>query len=375
MSPSMSSRQKCNGMQTTVTYPNLQSRLFMRGAAKSQPTAPFVSSKPVAAVVRWIERHVLGVRTENIPLDRPIFMLSMPRSGTTMLQDILCMHEGIAYVNNAMNRFPTMCCFIETFRKGLGLDFEAQRFIGDSVTVSPSSPSGGIAYWGQWFHMDPFSIAYHPYRIEDFSPQDLENMHDMVKRAVWCFGKPWRRFFIKMIAIYPHAELVNHLFPDARILHVVRDGRQAANSMCKQLGRWIEHQKNTGLYQEDPVNGDRFFVPYPRFPKLAENAEKFGLRDVRTAAHLWNDAASHLREIRHTFKHFYQVRYEDIVENPERELKGILEFLQLPPVPPENRNYWAHVAKVGHVQHVNRYDQFDVVEDICRDNLKYYGYL
>jgi hypothetical protein len=362
-------------METTVTYPNIQSRLLMHRVARSQPTAPVQPSPKVLAVTRWLERKLLGLDTTAVPLDRPVFLLSMPRSGTTMLQDTLCAHEGIAFVNNVMNRFPTTFCLVESMRKGLGLDFEAQRYIGDSVTVSPGSPSGGLTFWGDWFHLDPFSLAYRPIQASDFSDKDIERIHDMVKQVIWSYGQPWRRFFMKMIAVYPYAELIPHLFPDARILHVVRDGRQAANSMCKQLDRWIEHQKANGLYRRDPVHGDQFFVPYPRFPKLAENAERFGLHDVRTAAHLWNDAANHLRTVRDGFRHFYQVRYEDILANPEHELNGILEFLELPPASPENRNFWDRVKRIGHVQHVNRYAQFDVVEEICRDNLEYYGYL
>lgn len=362
-------------METVVRYPNLQSRMFLSRVARSQPTKPVTPSSPVISAVRMIERGLLGMDTKKIPLEKPCFMLSMPRSGTTMLQDTLCAHEGIAYVNNVMNRFPTMFGLVETFRKALGLDFEAERYIGDSVTVSPGSPSGAIAFWGDWFKMNPLSIAYRPVSEADFAPKDIERIHDMMKQVVWCFGKPWRRFFTKIIAIYPHAELVPHIFPDARILHVVRDGRLAANSMCKQLQRWIEHQKATGLYKVDPVNGDKFFVPYPRFPKLEENAEKYGLVDVRTAAHLWNDAADHLRKIRPVFKHFHQVRYEDILADPAGEMGKIFEFMDLPPVPKENRNFWDRIEKIGTVHHVNKYDQFDVVEDICRDNLKYYGYL
>jgi hypothetical protein len=362
-------------MQAKVTYPNLQSRLFMRRVARSQPTKPAIPPPPIAAAIRWMERHWIRVNTADIRLDRPMFMLSMPRSGTTMLQDVLCSHESVAYVNNVMNRFPTIFCFVETLRKALGLDFLAERYIGDSVSVSPGSASGAIALWGDWFHLDPYSLAYHPVRAEDFSSADVARIHETMKRVLWCYGKPWRRFFSKVIAIYPHAEVLNHLFPDARILHVVRDGRVAANSMCKQLARWIEHQKETGLYQVDPVHGDRYFVPYPRFPGLAETAARFGVGDVRTAAHLWNEAASHLRAIRHTFKNFLQVRYEDLLQEPAKQLDRILEFLELPQVPQANRAFWDRAGQIGRVQHVNRYEHFEVVEEICRDNLKYYGYL
>ena len=47
----------------------------------------------------------------------------------------------------------------------------------------------------------------------------------------------------------------------------------------------------------------------------------------------------------------------------------------MPPVEEEDRAFWDKISGVGHVRHRNTYDNFDLVEGICREHLKNRGYL
>jgi hypothetical protein len=121
--------------------------------------------------------------------------------------------------------------------------------------------------------------------------------------------------------------------------------------------------------------GDNFFIPYPRLPKLAEYIERYGPDNICTTAHIWNDVISLVNKHKGEVPFFYEVRFEDILANPEAEILKISEFCELPEITDHNAPFWQKVNEIGVVHHTNQYGNFEIVEDICRDNMKQYGYL
>ncbi len=125
------------------------------------------------------------------------------------------------------------------------------------------------------------------------------------------------------------------------------------------------------------ISGDKAktFIPFPRVPKLAEYVEQYGPGDLRTTANIWNDAISFLNENMNQLPSLYEVCFEDILTNPEKEIFKILDFCELPEVQADNARFWEKLGQVGIVQHTNRYGDFELVEEICHANMQRYGYL
>src|SRR3954447_23822330 len=116
-----------------IEYRNFLSRLILRRNVKEQFLIP-LRRRPALfeAFMRWYERR-MNIDVSQIVIDRPIILTGLPRSGTTILQDVLCTHPNLAYVTNAMNEFPTCFCAAEDLRKRLNLDFKAERYLADSL--------------------------------------------------------------------------------------------------------------------------------------------------------------------------------------------------------------------------------------------------
>ncbi len=357
-------------MSDDITFPNWGSRLLLARAAREQPFHTAKLPQVLEKFLQWYERAVLRVDTTRIRVDRPIFLIGMPRSGTTMLQDLLCAHPDVVFVNNTMNRFPTTFCAVEHFRRRLKLDFEGERYLADSVMVSASSPSDAIAFWAEWLKLDPFSVEYRQIRSADLTPAEIGRIHETIRKVIWCYGDRSKRFFNKLLAPLPHLEVVRDLFPDAKFLHIIRDARLTANSMVKLYRTEIQRQKRYKLNGEH----EQFFVPYPRFPRLAEYVRRYGAEDVRTTAHLWNDAITYLDNVRSVLPHFHEVRFEDILQDPRGEIGRALEFCELSPVSEDRESFWSKIGEVGAIHHTNRYQEFEAVEEICRDNMSKHGY-
>jgi Sulfotransferase family len=356
-------------------YSNFLSRLLLRRSVEEQFLIP-LRPLPAAfeAFMKWYERRVLKIDVEHIAIDRPIFLIGLPRSGTTILQDTLCSHPELAYVTNAMNEFPTCFCAAEDLRKRLGLDFKAERYLSDSLEVRPGSANEGLAILARWAGVDLYSLQYQELRTEDFPPQKIAEGLNLIKKIIWCFGSGPHRLFNKNPGLLPYMLMLKDIFPDCKIIHLIRDPRLCANSMVKlcRLNQAQEVRTRETLGCADHRRD--LFLPYPRLPTLAGYVEKFGSDSIYTAAHLWNDAVSFVGQHQNEMPFFKVVRYEDILANPQVEILKILDFCELPEVEDLGAPFWTAIKKIGVIHHTNAYGNYDLIEFICRDNMRQYGY-
>ncbi|MHC4175971.1 MAG: sulfotransferase family protein [Planctomycetota bacterium] len=364
-------------MSGKVEYPNLRSRILLRSVFKHQYVIPEEPPRWLEYFLKWYEKRVLRVDTSGIDIDRPIFIVALPRAGTSIVQDIICAHPDVSYITNSMHLFRTCFCGLEHLRRKFNLNAKAPRYLGDSISVDAEAPTDAVVFWGEWFKEDPYSLEYVERTIEDFSHEEIEHIKETIRKVIYCFGGRACRFVSKNPALLPHTLLLKDLFPDAKFVHLVRDPRMAANSLVK-LCRLDRQQfaKICGKgYRTGILAADRPLIPYPRLPNLAENVEKYGAEDVRTTAHLWNDAISFVNRNKDKLPTFYEVRYEDILADPQKEVFGILEFCELPEPGKDKTKFWEKLGEFGVIRHKNVYGEFDVVESICRDNMQQYGYL
>lgn len=358
----------------SIKYANLASRLFMKPLFENQWVIPERPPRYAEQFLKWYENKRLAVDITNIGIDRPIFLISLPRCGSSMLQDIICSHPEVAYITNMMDTFRDCLCAAEHFRQKLGFNVRGERFLKDSVEVDGGSPADPVGTWAAWFKQDPFDVAHQELTLESFPTEDIEKVKDSIRKVIWCFGGKATRFECKTPALLPHALLLKEMFPDAKFIHLVRDARASANSLLK-LFRLCNEQLITIRKRKGLPAPESPFIPYPRMARLQGYIDEFGPDDIRTTAHLWNEGVEFVHKNQHLLPNFHEVRYEDILADPQSEIRRILDFCELPHPDENEQTFWGKVAKVGVVHHKNAYDSFDVVEEICRENMLKLGYL
>jgi hypothetical protein len=357
-----------------MEFPNWWSRLLLKTMFQRQFLIPENPPWLFETFLKSVERWLLRVDIREIRIDRPVFLLGLPRSGTTMLQDICCTHPDLAYITNAMHQFHTCFCAADMARRKLKLDAKGERYLGDSVQVEGGSPNEGLKFWAEWLGWDPHNPRYLPREPESFTQAEVDRIHETLRKIVWCFGRPWRRFFSKNPAIIPDLPRLHRLFPDGKYVHIIRDPRNCANSMRKlyQLEQrqlaFIRSQRKHGYYD------DKEFIPYPRVPKLGDYLDQWGPDDVRTTAHVWKDSIAIANEWKDRLGSYLEVRFEDILADPKRQMARIFEFCELPAIREDNTKFWDKVNEVGHTHHKNKYADFEVIESICREEMKDLGY-
>jgi len=353
-------------------YPNLLSRLLLRRGFASQFAFPITDSRKLTRRLEILERLLPRPRHLE-PLTAPIVVAGLPRTGSTWLQTLLCAHPDVAYITHLTHHFPTCFRAANLVTGLLGIDAKGERFIGDSVVHSLKSPSEGTLFWGEWLGWDPACLTDDPVRLADLGPGTIRDVHDTLSRVVALFG-PGKRFFTKNPAFIPYVPALSGLFPDARIIHLVRDPRPTANSMIKLL-RACRTQLATVKASGRPLSmrlDD--FVPYPRLPRLAEYVGRFGADDVRATARLWRDAALFMEDLAPSLPNLLTVRFESVLADPAGSVARILEFCRLSPLPADNPAMAALYARTGKVAHVNDYGDYALVADICREAMARLGY-
>lgn len=354
-------------------YANWWSRIILAGQFERQFIVPCTPHPAVRALIRSIERGILHPRLDGIEIHKPIFLVGLHRSGTTMVQDLICSLPQAAYITNVMNAYPDALCAAELVRRYCRLDITGERYLADGVQVNGGTPNEGVALWQRWLNEDPHDWRSVELRRDDLGESRIARLFDDLRRVLWCFRPHATRFFCKNPCLLPHVEMLAELFPDAKFLHVVRDPRDCANSMVKlyrltqqQLDR-IRSRGRHGVYDAQP------FMPFPRLPRLAEYVESFGADDVRTTAALWRDGVKRLHDAKSKLGAYLEVRYEDIVVDPEFALRRILEFCELD-APPDGALYFQKLRSVVRAPRSASYGQFDIIESICGNEMRRLGY-
>jgi len=355
----------------TTRYANLLSRLAMRNGFSYQFAFPILDNRRLLRRLAFLERFLPRPRLE--PVREPIFVIGLPRTGSTWLQTLLCAHPDVAYVTHFAHHTAPYFHAATLLARLLHLDASGERFIGDSVVHSLHSPSEGTLLWGEWFGMDPACLTYDPFTAADLGPQTVAEIKETLARVTALFG-PGKRFFAKNPAFIPYTPALAGMFPDARFLHLVRDPRPTANSMVKlllacraQLCRINASGKTLAMRLTD-------FVPYPRLPRLAEYVARFGADDVRATARLWRDATYFMEALAPDVPHMLTVRFESVLADPAGSMARILDFCRLPPLPEDSPAMAALYAQTGKVAHVNAYGEYDLITDICREAMPRVGY-
>lgn len=353
-------------MKQKNQYPNWWSKLFFKKKFENQFFIPIPSSKLETAVFKYLEKRNFDLDFSHIKIVKPIFIVGLPRSGTTMLYNLLCAHENAAYITNSINACPESICTIEWLRKKYKLNASGERFLKDSIITDFGSPSEPALLWGKWMGRDVDTLYWEEKRLAHFSIEKVHEIYKDIKRILYTFGglhSNKKRFICKYPVMQTELRMVQDLFPDAHFIHIVRDSRPAANSLLK-----LYHLTNDQI-KKIKHPWVKYIVPYPRVKTLQGYIEQYGADDIRTTANIWKDSIELVHKTALDLKNYIEVRYEDIVKNPTEELTKLFKFCSLTYPQKSNTAFQHEFDIVGETHHTNNYKDYEIIEEITKDML------
>lgn len=206
--------------------------------------------------------------------NRPMpFIVGTGRCGTTLLRLILDSHPQVA--------IPAETHFIPAVAQGAAGPSDPRRNFFDAVTESRNWSKFGLAasaYWQEVAVIEPFDTS-----------QGLRAFYRTYARR---FNKP--RWGDKTPAYLLSMRLIERLLPEAHFVHVIRDGRDVALSVLPLLDR----------------DGAR--------------------HTLEEGAQWWVTRLTRGHQEAQGITHYLEIRYEDLVDHPARELARVCAFLELP---------------------------------------------
>jgi Sulfotransferase family len=202
------------------------------------------------------------------------FVVGAPRSGTTLLRLMLDAHPDLA--------IPPETYFIPRAEKRWR---NARRRREDPVEAYLDEVTGHKR-WPD-FHLD--ADAYRD-RVRAAQPRNVgDAVRTFYEMYIEKVGKP--RWGDKTPFYVRKMEVIQSVLPEARFIHIVRDGRGVALSI---MDLW------------------------------------FGPDTIEEAATFWVARIDEAREKARGLGHYIEVRYEDLVRDPEPQLRRICELVELP---------------------------------------------
>lgn len=257
--------------------------------------ALFDGALPSGAVRRQIppitEEEIAEVKT-FFPLDK-FFVFGHARSGTTLLARLLRLHPEVHcnYQAHFFTRPPLLQSMVADEEVGAWLSRRSNR-------------------WN---------------RGRDLSPVVLRVVADFImEREARLLGK--RIVGDKSPNSLMHGEsvrLMHRLYPDARLIFIVRDGRDAAVS--HRFQSFIDSPQHL---RADDLQIRRDFAHNPE-PFLNGERSIFTRHGIRQAAESWVENVTETKRVGRELygERFITLRFEDMVANPWEQISRLWNFL------------------------------------------------
>ncbi|MDH2423937.1 sulfotransferase [Sphaerisporangium sp. TRM90804] len=236
------------------------------------------------------------------------FLIGSGRCGSTMLYKVLAGHPDVRFLSNVDDRVRLLP---GTIGRCQGMLYRHTPARWSGWRLRPSEGQRVLAREVSPALVDPFRDLTNA----DLTPWMARRVRDFFDGlAADRGGRVVHKF-----TGWPRVALLHEVFPRARFVHIVRDGRAVANSWL-QTPWWRGHlgEEGWGL------------GPLPE--AYAREWDGEGRCLVHLAAIGWKMLMDAFEEARAGLAPdlWLQVRYEDLLADPRKQVDVILDFLGLP---------------------------------------------
>jgi len=259
--------------------------------------------RPLTTRGRWINPLVFANLSllKALPpmgaVDRPIFITGMGRSGTTILGVVLSMHKDVGFLNEPKAMWHAI-------------------YSGEDVV-------------GNYTQGD----ASYRLHAEDCSKQTAATAHHLFAGYLRLGGNT--RLVDKYPELVFRVGFVRSIFPDAKIIFLVRNGWDT----CQSIMQWSQREgKEQGEEIHDwwGIDGRKWHLmvqqllrPDPQYTSLLPIVETLDDHRLMAAVEWIITMREGLRQLQCAPEAVLMVRYEELISNPRETLRHITTFTEL----------------------------------------------
>lgn len=287
-----------------------------------------------------------------------VFIVGTGRCGSTLIHEVLAKHRSFGFVSNIEDKFSLIN------RRGCWNNYFYRTKIGEytnkgSIRFAPSEAYKLIS--------------------KEVSPIYQNSSRDLIDKDV----TPWleKRFklffetrnnsqrkpvFTHKYTGWSRMSFFSKIFPEAKFIHIVRDGRAVANSWL-QMPWWGGYRgPENWLWGELSQDYKSEWLDSGRsFPALAAISWKILMESYHEAEKQLND------------DRYLRLRYEDVITNPRENFENMLSFCDVQWDMNFDKHFNRQVFQTGRKRAFETDllpEQVREIEDSLAELLSYYKY-
>ncbi|MFZ7126475.1 MAG: sulfotransferase family protein [Desulfobacterales bacterium] len=245
----------------------------------------------------------------------PIFFIGMPRSGTTIVFEAFARHPDLGWLTNYSDAHPNLAALnaIRWLQENRLLKIEGKKTprihkIGNRFLIRPDEAYG---FWETHVGRD-FSFDFMAGHQAD--QETAARVRTAILDIVRYQGRS--RFSTKLTGP-PRISFLTSIFPDARFVHVVRDGRAVTHSLLK-----VPFWKQKGGFDGPFWKG----LPH-EYEQIWEKDRDPGIITALQWRYVLELTDKERKGI--CSSQYMEVKYEDFVEKPHDSLNRLFRFCVL----------------------------------------------
>jgi hypothetical protein len=244
-------------------------------------------------------------RGVSTPIDRPIFINGLGRSGTTIIHTLLSTHPHVNWMSLLCGKFPSRPYLNRWLMRALDVPlvniYLKRRFV----------PLENYDFWN--LHYRGFFNPCRDLFASDVDPATTKSLRRAFSRLLTAKRN---RLLIKITGV-PRISYLHALFPDAKFVHVTRDGRAVANSRMR-TPFWTGWE---GLNLWPGEMPDHY----------REEWKRHGHSFAALAGIEWKTHLDQMAEVKRNYPHIniLEVKYEAFCADPVRQLREIANHCDL----------------------------------------------
>jgi len=237
-------------------------------------------------------------------IENSIFIVGVPRSGTTLLYRLLAQHSNLVWFSEEDEKKILTTEFIkksDNFEKIKKNILEKQK----NLTTNQGKDTIPVPAELSFVYDEVFSKNW-KVKVSD---QNLEILINEITKLIKVDEK--KRYLCKTPQNSIRIPKINEIFPNSKFLHILRDPRAVVNSLLERV------QKGDSNYFGIPIKKKLGF--------LMNSVEKHSLQ--------WKQVVKEIIKASKELEsnQFFQIKYEELTDKTDYWLEKITNFCELPP--------------------------------------------
>jgi hypothetical protein len=290
---------------------------------------------------------------KNLIIDKPIFFVGAPRSGTTIIFEALSTHGDVAWFSNWLTKYPKRPILSLLSRiSSINMLRGSKQISFDSHILRKFMPHPDECY-PVWKMLLGEKFLFN-YLIGEISQENERiEVTKYIKKVMFYHGK--RRFAAKLTGP-THIAFLNSIFPDAIFVHIIRDGRAVIQSLLnisfwEKGGGFHKPWWTGGLSKEDIAVSTRY----------KKNPAVLAAVQWRRIVYLARSESKKLNGNR-----YLEIKYENFISDPHGSIKKLVNHCSLK----FTSKMYRYINKIKYKDMNYKYKDFFVSREINDRNIR-----